>query len=55
LHSFTAALLAAGGMPAVSGFGYLILLRRIELMMLDPGVPEGAAVPAKPDRRELCN
>jgi MFS transporter, ACS family, D-galactonate transporter len=44
LHSFTAALFAAGGMLAVSGFGYLILLRRIEPMKLNPGVPAGAVV-----------
>jgi hypothetical protein len=46
LHSFTAALFAAGAMLAVSGFGYLIVLRRIEPMKADPEVPEGAIVPA---------
>jgi hypothetical protein len=45
-HSFTAALFAAGSMLAVSGFGYLIVLRRIEPMKADPEVPEGAIVPA---------
>jgi ACS family D-galactonate transporter-like MFS transporter len=47
LHSFTAALFAAGGMLAVSGFGYLILLRRIEPMKMPGGVAEGAMVAAE--------
>jgi MFS transporter, ACS family, D-galactonate transporter len=47
LHSFTAALFAAGGMLAVSGFGYLILLRRVEPMKMDSSVAGGAAVPAE--------
>jgi MFS transporter, ACS family, D-galactonate transporter len=46
LHSFTAALLAAGGMLAVSGFGYLVMLRRIEPVKVDPRLPEAAMVPA---------
>jgi ACS family D-galactonate transporter-like MFS transporter len=42
LHSFTGALLAAAGMLAVSGFGYLIVLRRIEPMKADDALSNRA-------------
>jgi hypothetical protein len=39
-------LFAAGGMLAISGFGYLIMLRRIGPVKVDPTVPGAAIVPA---------
>ncbi|HEX9465894.1 MAG TPA: MFS transporter [Alphaproteobacteria bacterium] len=44
MHSFTAALLAAGAMLGVSAFGYLILLTRVEPLEVAPAVPGDAAL-----------